>query len=87
MSYNTTKDGLAYMAKKIKNIMKFNTKFYKNQEFRKGQRPQKSSNEKGKGSSKSKKIEYFNCGGLRNFATDYPSPKDTKGQSRLLGGT
>ena len=33
MSYNTTKDELAYIAKKIKKIMKFNTKFYKNQEF------------------------------------------------------
>ena len=78
MSYNTTKDELAYIAKKIKKIMKFNTKFYKNQEFGKWQRLEKSFNEKGKGSSKNKKIEYFNCGGLRNFATNYPSPKDVK---------
>ena len=73
MSYNTTKDELDYMAKKIKNIMKFNTKFYKNQEFGKGQ-----SNEKRKGSSENNKIEYFNYGGLRNFATNFPSPKDIK---------
>ena len=32
---------------------------------------------KGKGSSRGKKVEYFNCGGLGK-AHDYPSPKDIK---------
>ena len=75
MSYNITKDELAHMAKRIKKIMKFNKKLYKNQESVKGKRLEKSSNEKGKSSSKGTKIECFNCGGLRHFATGYPSPK------------
>ncbi|KAL6349858.1 hypothetical protein AAG906_001745 [Vitis piasezkii] len=33
---------------------------------------------KEKGSSKDKKIECFNCGGLRHYAHDCPSPKDIK---------
>ena len=78
ISYNTIKDELAHMAKRIKNIMKFNKKFYKNQESRKEKRLEKSSNEKGKGSSKGKKIECFNYGGQENFATDSPSPKYIK---------
>ena len=45
--------------------MKFNIRFYKNQESGKGKRPnEQSSNEKGKGFSKGKKIECFNYGGL-----------------------
>ena len=47
--------------------MKLNKRFYKNQESRKG-----------KGSSKGKKICYFNYGGLGHFANDRHSPKDIK---------
>ena len=40
--------------------MKFNKIFYKNQESRKGKKPnEQSSNEKVKGSSKGKKVECF----------------------------
>ena len=65
-----TIDELAHMAKKrIKRVMKFNKKFYKNQESRKGKRPnEQSSNEKRKGSSKGKKVECHNCGGLGYYA-------------------
>ena len=57
------------MAKKIKRVMKFNKRFYKNQEFGKGIRSnEQSSNEKGKGSSKGKKVECFNYGGLGHYA-------------------
>ena len=35
-------------------------------------------NDKGKGSSKGKKICCFNYGGLGHFANDCPSPKDIK---------
>ena len=45
--------------------MKFNKRFYKNQESGKGKRHnEQSSNAKRKGSSKGKKFECFNCGGL-----------------------
>ena len=37
-----------------------------------------SSNDKGKGSFKGKKIECFNCGVLGHDANDCPSPKDIK---------
>ena len=33
MTYNITRDELAHMAKRIKKVMKFNKRFYKNQEF------------------------------------------------------
>ena len=57
--------------------MKFNKRFYKNQESGKWKGPNKqSSNEKGKGSSKGKKVKCFNCEGLGHFANDYPIPKD-----------
>ena len=39
MSYDIAKDELAHMAKRIKKVMKFNKMFYKNQESRKGKRP------------------------------------------------
>ena len=83
MSYNIARDELAHLAKKIKKVMKFNKRFYKNQESGKGKRlneqtPQKSSNDKGKGSSKGKKIECFNYRGLRQSSNDCPSSKDVK---------
>ena len=60
-------------------VMKFNKRFYKNQESRKGKRPnEQSSKENDKGSSKCKKVECFNCRSLRHFATNCPSPKDIK---------
>ena len=66
------------MAKRIKRVMKFNKRFNKNQESQKEKRPnEQSSNWKEKGSSRGKKVEYFNCGGLGK-AHDYPSPKDIK---------
>ena len=59
--------------------MKFNKRFYKNQESRKRKRHnEQSSNAKRKGSSKGKKFECFNCGGLGYQAQDSPSLKDTK---------
>ena len=49
--------------------MKFNKRLYKNQEFGKGKRSNElSSNEKGKGPSKVKKLECFNYGGLGHYA-------------------
>ena len=39
MRYDITRDELAHIAKKIKNVMKFNRKFYENQESRKRKRP------------------------------------------------
>ena len=61
MPHNITRDGLAHMAERIKKVMKFNKKFYKNQESKKWKRPnEQSSKEKDKGSSKCKKIECFN---------------------------
>ena len=67
------------MAKKIKRVMKLNKRFYKNQESRKWKSPnEKSSNEKGKGSFKGKKVECFNYGGLGHYAQDCPNPKDIK---------
>ena len=49
--------------------MKFNKRFYKNQEYGKGKRHNElSSNEKRKSSSKGKKFECFNCGGLGHYA-------------------
>ena len=55
----------------------------KSQESKKGKRPnehthEKSSNDKGKGFSKGKKIECFKCGGLWHYANDCPSLKDIK---------
>ena len=63
--------------------MKFNRRFYNNQESKKWKRPNEqtikmSSNDKGKGSFKGKKIECFNCGVLGHYANDCPSPKDAK---------
>ena len=79
ISYDITRDELAHMAKKIENVIKFNRKFYKNQESRKGKRPnEQSSKENGKGSSKSKKVECFNCGDPGHFAIDHTSLKDIK---------
>ena len=79
MTYNIARDKLAYMAKRIKKVMKFNKKFFKNQESGKEKRPNdKSSKENDKGSSKGKKVECFNCGGLRHFTIDCPSPKNIK---------
>lgn len=58
MPYNITKDELAHMAKSIKKFMKFNRKFFKNQEFRKENRlNDKFCKENDKSFSKSKKIE------------------------------
>ena len=77
--YDITRDELAFMAKRIKRVMKFNKRFYKNQESGKWKGPNKqSSNEKGKGSSKGKKVKCFNCGGLGHYAQYCPSPKDAK---------
>ena len=79
MPHNITRDGLAHMAERIKKVMKFNKKFYKNQESKKWKRPnEQSSKEKDKGSSKCKKIECFNSGGLGHIAIDYSNPKDIK---------
>ena len=59
--------------------MKFNKRFYKNQESGKRKRHnEQSSNAKRKGSSKGKKFECFNCGGLGYQAQDSPSLKDAK---------
>ena len=67
------------MAKNIKRVMNLNKRFYKNQESRKGKSPnEQSSNEKGKGSSKGKKVECFNYRGLGHYAQDCPNPKDIK---------
>ena len=38
LSCDITSDELARVAKKIKRAMKFNKKFYENQEFRKGKK-------------------------------------------------
>ena len=79
MPHNITRDGLAHMAERIKKVMKFNKKFYKNQESKKWKRPnEQSSKETDKGSSKCKKIECFNSGGLGHIAIDYSNPKDIK---------
>ena len=78
MPYNIIKDKLAHLAKRIKKVMKFNKRFYKNQEFGKGKRPKQSSKENNKGSSNGKKVECFNCGGLGHFAIDCPDTKDMK---------
>ena len=40
MPNNITRDELDYIAKRIKNVMKFNKKFYKNQEFGKRKKQQ-----------------------------------------------
>ena len=49
--------------------MKFNKRFYKNQKSRKEKRPnEQSSNEKEKGSSKGKKVECFNYGGMEHYS-------------------
>ena len=63
--------------------MKFNKRFYKNQDSGKRKRsnekiPKKYLNDKVKGSSKGKKFECFNYGGLGHYTNDYPSPKDIK---------
>lgn len=39
LPYNVIRNELTHMAKKIKNVMKFNRKIYKNQEYGKGKRP------------------------------------------------
>ena len=79
MPYDITSDEMTHMAKRIKRVMKFNKRFYKNQESGKGKSPnEQSSNEKRKGSSKGKKIECFNYGGLGHYFQDCPSPKDAK---------
>ena len=54
--YNIIRDELDHMAKRIKMVMKFNRKFYKNEEFGEGKIPEQSSKEKDKGSFKGKKI-------------------------------
>ena len=75
MSYNITKDELAHMAKRIKKVMKFNKRFYKNQEF--GKWKDLMNNHlmrKEKAFSK----ECFNYGELWHFAIDCPIPKDIK---------
>ena len=49
--------------------MRFNKRFYKNQEWGKGKGPnEQTSNEKGKGSSKDKKVECFNYGGMGYYS-------------------
>ena len=63
--------------------MKFNKRFYKNQDSGKRKRsnekiPKKYLNDKVKGSSKGKKIECFNYRGLRHYANDCLGPKDIK---------
>ena len=58
MPYDIIHDELVHMAKRIKRAIKFNKKFYKNQEFGKGKIPnEQSSSEKGKCSSIGKKVE------------------------------
>ena len=67
MPYDITRDELAHMAKRIKKFMKFNKRFYKNQEYRKGKKPtkqthEKFSNDKWKGSSKGfSQYEPYKC--------------------------
>ena len=52
MPYDITHDELAHMAKRIKGAMKFNERFYKNQEYEKRKRlNERSSYMKGKASS------------------------------------
>ena len=64
--------------------MKFNKRFNKNQEFGKGKRPnEQSSNKKGKGSSKGKNIECFNCKGLGHYAQVCLSPKNIKNSMQV----
>ena len=88
MPYNITRDELAHLAKRIKKIMKFNKRFYKNQESRKRKRPnEQSSKEKDKGSSKGKKVECFNYGGLRHSLPIVLTPKISKSLCRLRGVT
>ena len=83
MPYNMTRDEFAHMTKKIKKVMKFNIKFYKNQEFGKGKRFEQSSKENIKGSSKSKKIECFNYGGYDILLLIVLVPKILKSLYRL----
>ena len=79
MPYNITRDELVHMAKRTKKVMKFNKKFYKNQESRKRKiLIEKSFKENDKGFSKGKKVECFNCGGMGHFAIDCLSLKDIK---------
>ena len=61
MLYDITMNELAQMTKIIKKVMKFNKRFYKKEESGKEKRPseqtfEKSSNDKGKGFSKGKKL-------------------------------
>ena len=70
---------MAHMVKRIKKVMEFNKRFYKNQESRKWKRlNEKSSEENDKGFSKDKKVQCFKCGSLEQFATNCLSPKNIK---------
>ena len=79
MPYDITHNELAHMVKGIKRVMRFNKSLYKNQEFGNGKRPNEQLfNDKGKGSSKGKKVECFNCGGLAHYSQECPSLKNIK---------
>ena len=63
-------------------VMRFNKRFYKNQESGKGKRPNEQlSNEKGKGFSKGKKVICFNYGGMGYYSQECPRPKNIKKKS------
>ena len=69
MPKDITHDELAHMPKRIKRAMRFNKMFYKNQELGKRKGPnEQTSNEKGKGSFKDKKVEFFNYGGVGHYS-------------------
>ena len=88
MPYNITIDELGGMAKMVKRIMKCNKRFYKNQKFGKGKRPdEQSSNEKAKGSSKGKKVECFKYGGLGHYSQVVLVPNISKSLCKRHGVT
>ena len=64
------------MAKCVKEALKFHRRTNRKQESGKGKHFEKSVKEKGKGFSKGKNVEYFNCGGLGHVSFDCLGSKD-----------